>query len=83
MPAAESTCSCFYIPHWMMKQPASLWPNDMINIQQTPGLPSSPLVSYNIMAIGWVSRNKVYHPSSIANNMDYTSLAKQSVGMWL
>ena len=71
MPAAESTCSCFYIPHWMMKQPASLWPNDMINVERTPGLPSSPLINYSIMAIGWDSTNKAYHPSSITNNRSH------------
>ena len=49
-PAAEH-CP-FYIPHWMIEQQASLWPNDMMSFEPTSGLPSSPLMNYYIMAIG-------------------------------
>ena len=80
---SDSDCCFFYIARQMIETPANLWPYHMLKVEQPRGLPRSPLTNYDIMAIGWGSRNKVYHPSSIANNMDYTSLAKQSVGMWL
>lgn len=70
VPVAESTTCCFYIPRAMMERPANLWPDDMIDVKPTPGLPLSPLINYNVMAIGWDWTTMSYHKSSIAAGMD-------------
>ena len=73
---SDSTCCYFYIPPLMIKQPADLWPNNMLAVRQVPGLPLSPLLNYYSMAIGWDKERKTYHTSSILDNMDIQKYVK-------
>ena len=66
----ESECvDYFCIPLPMGQQP-SLWPEYVVKAITPPSLPHSPLLNYNVMAVGWDWRKRAYEVNSVRGGMD-------------